>query len=450
MKQIQEQWVRYWARKLHRSDVGSKTCNLNPEAHLFRCPLILSCAFLMAGCSPAPRQVRPSGKLPLEDQRSQCSKYAQTSRSNGALEGGAPAISRSWSEVTPQAKLRLTNLSIGQGYEYRFSAKSKFFRLLVKFSRADYFAFNPGGTGAFLKVSAGEEVKSYRLEREEHTHGRFGSLKDQIFLELLDFESEVNRLVIEVTGAKDDIEVSLIQEIAEPNMFEKTEYSNLPQGYRGLPNGVNFVPRSQWNTTGLRPKGQPSTTPWKRIIVHHTADGNRVDGPSCDRLVRGYLSYHQNELGWTDLGYHFLVCPDGRVFEGRGGGKNTQGAHSVGSNEETVSVAFIGNYSAGAMQPTPASIDAAAKLVNWLQSEVSTLDWDNPLPVSGYKPGVKVPFLTDHNFVLQNNIQFPSSTECAGSSLVQGYIANGRLLQMAKSSGQSVVKKSPQINLCQN
>lgn len=38
----------------------------------------------------------------------------------------------------------------------------------------------------------------------------------------------------------------------------------------------------------------------------------------CAGLVRGMQNYHMDANGWSDIGYNFLICPHGTVFEGRG------------------------------------------------------------------------------------------------------------------------------------
>ena len=63
---------------------------------------------------------------------------------------------------------------------------------------------------------------------------------------------------------------------------------------------------------------------------------------------------------WADIGYNFLVAPDGVIYEGRGWG--FRGAHARGYNHRSVGVAFIGD---GTMpMPYPAQ-----QSVLWLLSE---------------------------------------------------------------------------------
>jgi N-acetylmuramoyl-L-alanine amidase len=66
------------------------------------------------------------------------------------------------------------------------------------------------------------------------------------------------------------------------------------------------------------------------------------DDQSCIQRVQEIQKIHQNNQGWADIGYHFLVGENGKVYEGRGW--NREAAHSSGWNNDafgkSVSVAF--------------------------------------------------------------------------------------------------------------
>ena len=63
---------------------------------------------------------------------------------------------------------------------------------------------------------------------------------------------------------------------------------------------------------------------------------------SCIERVKTIQDFHQNDRGWVDIGYHFLVGENGKVYQGRGW--NRQGAHSTGWNDDAYGKNFI-NYS---------------------------------------------------------------------------------------------------------
>lgn len=69
-------------------------------------------------------------------------------------------------------------------------------------------------------------------------------------------------------------------------------------------------------------------------------DDSRLFAKECDAM-RGIQNYHRNVLGWTDIGYHFIIFPSGRVYQGRP--VEASGAHTVGYNN-WIGVCFAGNF----------------------------------------------------------------------------------------------------------
>ena len=51
----------------------------------------------------------------------------------------------------------------------------------------------------------------------------------------------------------------------------------------------------------------------------------------CAAWVRSIQDYHMDDNEWSDIGYSFLTCGDGKIYEGRGW--NTVGAHTRGYND---------------------------------------------------------------------------------------------------------------------
>ena len=59
-----------------------------------------------------------------------------------------------------------------------------------------------------------------------------------------------------------------------------------------------------------------------------------------------HVLVHTHQLGWSDIGYNFLVDKFGKIWAGRAGGvmQPVRGAHTLGFNRNTVGVAAIGDY----------------------------------------------------------------------------------------------------------
>src|SRR5512133_1892868 len=89
------------------------------------------------------------------------------------------------------------------------------------------------------------------------------------------------------------------------------------------------------NPNGWRVYDQPLAEVLTTIIVHHSALP-LTDGPlEIQRL-------HTEEKGFADIGYQFLIGPNGELYEGRA--LNVRGAHTFGANYGSVGICLIGNF----------------------------------------------------------------------------------------------------------
>jgi hypothetical protein len=85
--------------------------------------------------------------------------------------------------------------------------------------------------------------------------------------------------------------------------------------------------------------------------------------------VQQIQAFHQGpERKWADIGYNFLVAPDGTVYEGRGWG--FAGAHARGKNSESIGVAFIGD---GAKEMPAAAKAAVLELLRQAEERFGAL-----------------------------------------------------------------------------
>jgi hypothetical protein len=78
-------------------------------------------------------------------------------------------------------------------------------------------------------------------------------------------------------------------------------------------------------------------------------------------VVRSIYYYHAITLGWGDIGYNFLVDQNGAVYEGRFGGPEVIGAHTLGANTGTMGIAAIGNFVSAAA--SEAAINSIARII---------------------------------------------------------------------------------------
>ena len=142
-----------------------------------------------------------------------------------------------------------------------------------------------------------------------------------------------------------------------------------------------MVSRVEWGapsgeaSPGWKPKYKRPT----HIIVHHTATTNS-DTDHAAR-VRAIWYYHSKTRGWGDVGYNFMVDPNGVIYEGRAGGDDVEGGHTYPFNVGTTGIGVLGNYHR--VSPSAASQSALIDLISWKVSQRG-IDPLGVEPVTGY------------------------------------------------------------------
>ncbi|MBL6721702.1 MAG: N-acetylmuramoyl-L-alanine amidase [Planctomycetes bacterium] len=100
--------------------------------------------------------------------------------------------------------------------------------------------------------------------------------------------------------------------------------------------------------------------PFTEFTIHHS-DTTHRPGPEGIRRV------HVDSERYGDVGYHFLIGPDGTVWEGRS--LRYQGAHAgEGRNEGKLGICLLGDFEVA--RPTPAALRSLEQLVRHLSSEL--------------------------------------------------------------------------------
>ena len=107
------------------------------------------------------------------------------------------------------------------------------------------------------------------------------------------------------------------------------------------PNVVAIVPRSAWLADSARAYKEHVPV---RITVHH--EGGRVltDTADAARRLKNIQTWSMGpDRKWADVPYHFLIAPDGTVYEGRN--VNTVGETNTEYNPTGhLLICFLGNY----------------------------------------------------------------------------------------------------------
>ncbi|KAG9509564.1 Peptidoglycan-recognition protein SB1 [Fragariocoptes setiger] len=106
---------------------------------------------------------------------------------------------------------------------------------------------------------------------------------------------------------------------------------------------IRFVTRQAWGAVEPTAAVYQARQAASRVFVHQAWDGQTCnDVDSCIVRVRSIQAYNQQQKGWPDIGYNFLIAGNGGVFEGLGWMK--QGFHTLNYNDESLGVAFIGTF----------------------------------------------------------------------------------------------------------
>jgi len=100
-------------------------------------------------------------------------------------------------------------------------------------------------------------------------------------------------------------------------------------------------------------------------FVHHTTGASEYTSVEVPGMIRAIYAYHTQTLGWSDIGYNFLVDRFGRLHEGRWGGMDRPviGAHTGGFNTNTVGVAALGDHET---TPVPDAVTSGfGQILGW-------------------------------------------------------------------------------------
>jgi hypothetical protein len=153
----------------------------------------------------------------------------------------------------------------------------------------------------------------------------------------------------------------------------------------------SVVTRAGWNCPQTNNPGYGYTTV-THLIVHHSAGSNT----SADwaAVVLSIWNSHVYTNGWADIGYNYLIDPQGRLYEGRGGGDNVVGAHFCGTNGGTMGTCMLGTYTTTSITDTARNMltrvlawKACSSNINPAGSSWHTSSARNLNHISGHRDG---------------------------------------------------------------
>ena len=146
-----------------------------------------------------------------------------------------------------------------------------------------------------------------------------------------------------------------------------------------LSRNVMYVLNNPFKWTSIQNGFEKTGDPFRGIIIHHTASSPPSGNRNWENIVQNIWEEHvffeewvwnnNQRYGWGDIAYHFLIDPDGTIYEGRkafardntGQIKVRYGAHSGIRSEGRVGIAFLGNFNY--VKPTEKALEAAINLM---------------------------------------------------------------------------------------
>jgi hypothetical protein len=143
------------------------------------------------------------------------------------------------------------------------------------------------------------------------------------------------------------------------------------------------VAQAQWRAGLPDPNYQRQFTHVRHGIIHHSATSSSHQ--NYTEMVRSIYIFHTQSRGWSDIGYNYLVAPNGIIYKGRdpldGSQSDVLGAHFCGSNSGTMGVCLLGNYDVE--QPQDPMIRSLEALMAWkVEREGLQALGQNPHPLN--------------------------------------------------------------------
>lgn len=172
------------------------------------------------------------------------------------------------------------------------------------------------------------------------------------------------------SGRSGEVRLHLIDAIGQAPTLTSRIGSGLqsafapPPAYAGARSDI--VSRRGWGANEAWRNASPTYMRTVRAgTLHHSAGSNTYSRAEAPAVVRGIYHYHTRSLGWSDVGYHFLVDRFGTVYEGRAGGMDRPvlGSHAGGFNTDTFGIAIMGSFDNEA--PSVAAQQAVIRTIRW-------------------------------------------------------------------------------------
>ncbi|MEV5444054.1 N-acetylmuramoyl-L-alanine amidase [Streptomyces sp. NPDC052644] len=140
---------------------------------------------------------------------------------------------------------------------------------------------------------------------------------------------------------------------------------------------MRLVSRAEWGARPYRlPSGGTLYSGARRGVKVHYLGTPYSDRPhaQCAAYVRQIQAQHMDGNGWSDIGYSFLVCTHGYVYEGRGlRRRNSANGSTSLNNQDYAVLAMVG--SSGLTVPTDAQLHGLRDAIDYCRREGPAGSW---------------------------------------------------------------------------
>ncbi|MDX1972471.1 MAG: peptidoglycan recognition family protein [Candidatus Sumerlaeia bacterium] len=150
----------------------------------------------------------------------------------------------------------------------------------------------------------------------------------------------------------------------------KTQYVKLPR--------PAMVSPAEWGSEPDSLVGREHTPTY--LTIHHAGvEWKPTDDPVAK--LKGLQSWGKRDKSWPDVPYHFLISPDGRIFEGRSIAYEPETNTSFDTNGH-VNIHLWGNTDV--QRATLAQLESTVAVAAWVSSEYGV----SPETLGGHKDRV--------------------------------------------------------------
>ncbi|MEQ9442348.1 MAG: N-acetylmuramoyl-L-alanine amidase [Cyclobacteriaceae bacterium] len=246
------------------------------------------------------------------------------------------------------------------------------------------------------------EQDTFRVQAEEHETEGLPYRQSTLMV----WDRPMRTFLLHTGSVQDSITLSLFNAQAgktvPPALRQERSADDEP-----LCEKPTYIPQDEWRAGLPPPDYRRSTTRVEHVIIHHSATYNTLT--DYENVVRNIYLFHTQDRGWSDIGYNFLVAPDGTLFEGRSAGgqnvvpDNIQGAHFCGRNSGTMGVCLLGDYNTA--EPSDTALATIIKVTSWKLDKEQL----NPLGITPHPANSELGVIAGH--------RDGCATECPGENL---------------------------------